>query len=609
MIIKQCQFKGIDTQGRINVLPLHVNGLEKTAFALDAMRSKLHPTVQDFIAAVRQTPAGIYVLVNAMGAGEYWGSNVNGDLFPEKALIHSPPEWDQLPVDQKISVGQQWDYGFPTFMGAFPYKHHVNKDPSRAFGRVELAVWNPEMHRVELVVYLDRALCKQFDAYDIIERIERGEFPDVSMGCKVPYDVCTICEHKSKTRADYCEHALTMMNKILPDGRKVAVRNDFPKFFDISFVFIGADKTAKVMAKLAQKGNQICMGDYCVNPRSSAEVGEVFSKKASLASAMRDLIYKKSKSKNSFDTSDRTDEAQSVPERNENAHIESMKIASSEDSCSCNGVCDPCGGSVEKLAEAMFGVSKAKSASHRKLSEIVKDIPAGPFTRETLPRLESTERDIPNDVLDGMSNLPLGQSMSTSGMLGMVLKPREFQRILLIQMGDRELANDLDKKNMTFGHSNQIDESIPVGEEHVNPDLKELMILMGLVRSRSAATPALDKRVSNPGNASSSPQTVSNDPVMQKIAAAYNGYRRSLLKKAAEISNFLTTDSQLLADLYGSSMVEAFACGVSKVASASVLGPDSLAYLVGAYADRDFHVSSKEVVASLAQLGVVVEAA
>src|SRR6185295_11826397 len=64
----------------------------------------------------------------------------------------------------------------------------------------------------------------------------------------------------------------------LPDGRKVAVRNDTPRFFDISFVFIGADKTAKVLAKLASVGNQVCLGDFCTIPRSSAEVGEVFSK-------------------------------------------------------------------------------------------------------------------------------------------------------------------------------------------------------------------------------------------------------------------------------------------------------------------------------------------
>jgi hypothetical protein len=38
-----------------------------------------------------------------------------------------------------------------------------------------------------------------------------------------------------------------MPGRILPDGRKVFVYNDFPRFFDISFVLIGADRTARVM--------------------------------------------------------------------------------------------------------------------------------------------------------------------------------------------------------------------------------------------------------------------------------------------------------------------------------------------------------------------------
>jgi hypothetical protein len=295
MIIKQVQFKGVDSQGNVLCQPILFDSrgcLEKTASAIE-MRSKLHPRVQDFVRNIIPTPAGIYILVNALGAGEYWGSNVNGDFFPEKSLIHAPSNWEQLPFEEMRRIGKAWDYGFPTFMNAFPYKHHMNKDPSRAFGRVELAVWNPQMHRVELVIYLDRALCMQFDAMDVIERIERGEFPDVSMGCKVPYDVCMICEQQSKTPNDYCQHAATMMNKILPDGRKVAVRNDFPRFFDISIVFIGADKTAKVMAKLAQVGKQVCLGDFCAVPRHSYEVGSTFSPFMGLDNLSADLSLEK----------------------------------------------------------------------------------------------------------------------------------------------------------------------------------------------------------------------------------------------------------------------------------------------------------------------------
>lgn len=95
---------------------------------------------------------------------------------------------------------------------------------------------------------------------------------------------------------------------------------------------------------------------------------------------------------------------------------------------------------------------------------------------------------------------------------------------------------------------------------------------------------------------------------MSKLAAAYNGYRRSILRKAASISNFITNDPQLRAELFGSGMVQAFAGGIDKVAKASVLSPDSLAYLVGAYTSRDAYMTN-EIVSSLAQTGAVLEAA
>ena len=127
-----------------------------------------------------------------------------------------------------------------------------------------------------------------------------GEFPDCSMGTKVPFDTCSISldrelyqkawdtydprRHKSPgeaileyhkrlkadngvgirgvsiTRADYSEYAAKYMNRILPDGRKVWVDNDFPAFFDISYVFIGADKIAKAMLKIADAGRVYSIG-------------------------------------------------------------------------------------------------------------------------------------------------------------------------------------------------------------------------------------------------------------------------------------------------------------------------------------------------------------
>jgi hypothetical protein len=211
------------------------------------------PEIQEWLGAYQPQEGKLAILVNALGASEFWGQNVNGDVFPEKALLHNcnhhPSE--QHSIDDftgKIIP----PYGYWTFINAHPFCHHKNKDPTRAFGSVVKVCWNPRMHRVELIVVLDKHLALQHGAQHVIDKILAGEFPDCSMGCRVPYDVCSICGHKSKTRNDYCNCVkLIGMGKILDDGRRIGVINTYPRFFDISFVFIGADKTAKMMCKLA----------------------------------------------------------------------------------------------------------------------------------------------------------------------------------------------------------------------------------------------------------------------------------------------------------------------------------------------------------------------
>jgi hypothetical protein len=57
----------------------------------------------------------------------------------------------------------------------------------------------------------------------------------------------------STVTSEYCQHLQNELNQIYPDGRKVKMLNIHPRFFDLSLVFIGADKTSKVLAKLAHK--------------------------------------------------------------------------------------------------------------------------------------------------------------------------------------------------------------------------------------------------------------------------------------------------------------------------------------------------------------------
>lgn len=205
--------------------------LEEERGYLTKTASEYHPVVASYINEAKRIPGVMQVLLTALGATEFWGPNVNGDGFREEVLAHPGP-----------------DFGFETFKHyAKVYKHHVNKDPKASYGSVLLAVYNPVYHRVELIIGINES-----SAPDIIDRMESGDYPVWSMGCKIPYDVCSICGNKAPTRKQYCEHLRYMLNQIDTEtGRLVYADNIRPKFFDISYVLVPADKTAMTLKKVA----------------------------------------------------------------------------------------------------------------------------------------------------------------------------------------------------------------------------------------------------------------------------------------------------------------------------------------------------------------------
>jgi hypothetical protein len=85
----------------------------------------LLPEVARYIEKLRPVKDSQYLLLNAMGAGEYFGSNVNADHFPESSLIHCPDNWTHDPVIDR-ALARTWAYGFPTFYNAKVYAHHRN---------------------------------------------------------------------------------------------------------------------------------------------------------------------------------------------------------------------------------------------------------------------------------------------------------------------------------------------------------------------------------------------------------------------------------------------------------------------------------------------------
>lgn len=201
------------------------------------VKSAADSRVSEFVKKLNPDPSRIYLHILAMGAGEYYGANRNSDYFPENNLI-------------------DWHKTFET-SPAHVFRNHINKNPAIAIGQVILSVYNDRMHRVELIVWIDRD-----KGADIVERLERGDFPATSMACKTPHDVCSICGNKASTRQEYCEHLSDQLGRMYPDGRKVMALNVAAlKFFDISIVVRPADVTSSVLQKVASANQVIGSAD------------------------------------------------------------------------------------------------------------------------------------------------------------------------------------------------------------------------------------------------------------------------------------------------------------------------------------------------------------
>lgn len=201
------------------------------------------PAIEEFMKTAEPIKGKRLLLVHGMGSEEGWGFNRNGDGFPEL--------WKgakNLTEDDPAKA-----YGYHTFAkNAHTFRDHKNHDPKLTIGgKVVVAAWNPEMRRVELIIPVSEKL-----APDVVDAIDKNEKIAVSMGTKVPHDVCSICGNKAKHRGEYCKHARYEMNRIYSNGQKVGVHNPEPNFFDISVLGDRgtgrpADPSAFSLAKVA----------------------------------------------------------------------------------------------------------------------------------------------------------------------------------------------------------------------------------------------------------------------------------------------------------------------------------------------------------------------
>lgn len=472
------------------------------------------PMVEEFMSRLKPDPKFMFTLVNAMGYSEFFGPNSNRDYYGHNphldfnGLLHAPENcgchgefkgWQTDPVVQQ-RVAKSWPFGYPSYYGATVYAHHKNSDPnSLGFGDVVFAAPNEAMKRIELVMRVDTELAGQRGHSAILDRIARGDRVDVSMGCKVPFDLCSICtdwdtvkkawkgydkaRHSSPgvailayhrtvkpirglaiTKADYCSHMVEQPGATLDDGRKVFVYNDFPRFFDISFVWVGADRTARVMFFMSSHGSRTGM------KRRPSSISEI---------------------------------VKGASDMSKTAHAEPIVVPT-------------------KKAEL-------------KQSEMEKEIPGG--LARKIEICANGEMDMPFGALapfskqHGMKTL-----LSTLAGLGIVLKPHEFHEVVGAHHPlQAKIASMAAERNMTFrtslgGHDVRC---------AIDPSLFSLKLaqeLMPYVPGRSSFAPHLHYRLGTMSKLAAKPVSQLIDAVfVHDVAALYNGYRASLVKEAAGI--------------------------------------------------------------------------
>ncbi len=213
------------------------------------------PGIQAFVDQLKERgadPRFTYVHLIAMTDGDFYGSNLNGDVFTTEELTGT-----QSPEEAAKNRGAMRGVPLPrykTFEQAKFFRNHANGDTDPYYGDVPCADWNAPMRRVELIVRIAKKPLPEMgmqDGSDIIIKLDRRGFITVSMGTRITHEQCSICGHENEFIHERCDHLANQMNEVLPDGRLVYAKNYGMRFFDISDVGVPADPGAYSMAKVA----------------------------------------------------------------------------------------------------------------------------------------------------------------------------------------------------------------------------------------------------------------------------------------------------------------------------------------------------------------------
>jgi len=436
-IIKYYTNPAYDSGGNPTTVNLNLKDMYKTAGY-----EEYDEELRLFIANIKPKDNHAYLLIAAMG-DQNWGPNKNSDYWPTEALSHCGD-----------------DYGYKTFEKGHWFHHHRNKSLDDSYGDILKAVWNNRMGRIELIVEADLNKDKELQ-----EALDKGLTIETSMGSRVKMDCCKICHPRWQEFYKIPEEDMVIISKetdlnkikeigkkhgvdlsyitsVNPDGGPVGIHSNTSKY---------CDHMKRTRNQVLSSGQQVCV----VNLRPSffdiSKVG-VNADKSSF------VLAKVASQQDEYQNEDIADEA---PEK-----ISAIKVGDQVHSEGDNN--------IEKEVE---GTTVADN-----YDDIQKY-----YMENICPEMYKKEPEIPDDVIDNIGQkYGLPEILSSFLSMGMFPHPREFQRIVIIQMGKKPEQEEYDRKGIylrpcdVHEKMREIDhekyeDMIGIGPDKVNDDLLDVL--------------------------------------------------------------------------------------------------------------------------------------
>jgi hypothetical protein len=235
---------------------------------------------------------------------------------------------------------------------------------------------------------------------------------------------------------------------------------------------------------------------------------------------------------------------------------------------------------MEKVASLGSSVLPKTISKERitKLASILKRVPA---LSHKIPRTPT----LPIKTLDSLSGFPLESLLSSLTALGIILKPIEFQMLVLSRDGQKELGTLLFKKKIGFSPCAHMSKGVSLDLRMAN-----YPVISRALRPHMSSRSMLGHMILNRPRTRSFSDDIVRHVTMEKIAGQYNSYRVEALKNLDRCVSFAEADRNLFSDVREVPLEEAFLFHMEKKAKLSTVSssvsPLTLASFYDTYENR-----------------------